>query len=249
MAALLSALWGCAPPQSDATMDLAFASGATWTPGTPSPGQSVTITFSVFNGDTSGATATNVPWRIVRDGVDGFASGVIASIAAGASASQSFTVQEATGTHTYIVLINPDATIAESNLNNDSQAVTISWGGVVVPPGVDLYFPTSASITPASPVGGQTFTLAFTVGNQSGDGSAASNIAWSLTRDGVPGYRSGTIPSLGANTSTVVSFDLTDPTGSHTYSLVLDPANAIPESDESNNTQDAGVAVMISSHG
>jgi subtilase family serine protease len=245
---LACCLSGCGT-QNTATMDLAFASGVTYSPSSPSPGQAVTVTFSVFNGDTTGATATNVAWRVARDNVDGFASGSIASIPAGTSVTQTFSVQESSGTHSYAVIIDPDDAIAESNEDNNVQVITITWGGVAPPPGVDLYFPVAATTTPSSPSGGTTYTLAFTVGNQSGDASTATNIGWSLTRDGVPGYRSGTIPSLGPNTSTVVSIDLTDPTGSHTYELILDPGNTITESNETNNTQSVGVAVMIAAHG
>jgi subtilase family serine protease len=237
--------------QKTPTVNLSFASGAIATPGNPTAGQYVTVTFAVYDSDSSGATLTNVPWRIARDGVDGFAAGSISSLGANStSALQSFSVLEATGTtHTYLIMIDPDNVIKESNENDNTQQLTLSWGVTTPPPGVNLYFAQPPAASPANPTGGTTFNLTFSVGDASGDGTGVTNVDWTVARDGVPNFTTGTIPAIGANSSVGVSIPLTEPSGSHTYQVTLDPSNTIIETNEGDNVQSVTVPVSLTGNG
>src|SRR5690606_31113803 len=104
----------------------------------------------------------------------------------------------------------------------------------VGPAPVDLVAGT-VTVTPANPTTTQAVTLSASVANA---GTAtANNATWRLKLDGAVAG-SGTIASLAAGASTPVSAANLGPYAAvaHTATLEVDFANAIPESNESNNT-------------
>ncbi len=245
--ALMSLFCGGCGTKPASTLDLTFASAPLYSPPAPTSGQIVTISFVVAVNDSS-STPVSVPWRVFRDGVDGFLSGTTAAITPGTTAPQTVQVQEPSGTHSYDIVLDPDGAIAESDENDNVAGVTITWGGTPPPAGVDLYFAVPPAVSPANPAAGATFTLSFTVGNATGDGSGVGGFDWSISRDGIPGYQTGTIPGLGPNATQSVSLNLIESTGSHTFTVILDPNNTVSESNEGDNTQSVTVPVSFASH-
>ena len=214
---------------SSQTADLA-AGVVTVTPANPLPTQPIAITAVVSN--EGNAVANNVAWQLRVDGAL-VASGAIPSLAVGATATVS-TANAGTyaaGQHVAEVLFDPANEIIESSeVNNTSaQAFTVS-----PPATVDLVAGV-VTVTPANPLTTQPVALIAEVRN-AGTGSA-TNVAWQLLIDGAV-VRSGTIANLAVGAMTTVSASNLGPygAGQHTAQLVLDPANAIAESSETNNS-------------
>jgi subtilase family serine protease/pimeloyl-ACP methyl ester carboxylesterase len=207
------------------------------TPSTPTSGQSVVLSATVSNGGNT--TATGVAWQLKVDG-SVIGSGTIANIAAGTSVPVSATsaVTFATGSHSAQLVVDPANLIVESNENNNTSA----QGFTVIPkPVIDLVAGT-LSVTPAAPTSSQTVTLSASVSN--GGSTAAAGVAWQLKIDGAV-VGSGTISTLAAGASTQVTATSANAlaVGSHAAQLVVDPANIIGESNETNNASGQSFSV------
>lgn len=101
---------------------------------------------------------------------------------------------------------------------------------------LDVRVSAGPTATPAQPVIGESTTIRFTVRNTWNQPLAG--IAWELRKTSAPAstLSSGTtdLPAFG---SSAHEFVIASPTrGTHTYEVVVDPANLIAEQDESNNT-------------
>jgi subtilase family serine protease len=208
-----------------------LAGAVTVSPSSPATSQAVTLNATVSNA--GNMAATNVAWQLKVDGTV-VGSGTIPSLApnGGAPVSVATTLGPyAAGSHTAELVVDPQNAIAETIETNNTSSQTF----VVSPtPAVDLVA-ASLMVSPAAPTTGQTLTVTATVSNP---GSAAStNVAWQMKVDGTV-VGSGTILSLAPNGSAPVSAANMGPyaAGSHTAELVVDPQNAIAESDEGNNT-------------
>lgn len=92
------------------------------------------------------------------------------------------------------------------------------------------------SATPAQPVVGQATTISFTVRNTWD--KPLAGVAWELRETGTsPATLATGSADIAAFGSAPQTFIITSPTkGPHTYEVVVDPANAITEQDETNNT-------------
>lgn len=100
----------------------------------------------------------------------------------------------------------------------------------------DLKISIGPGASPAQPVIGQATTISFTLRNTWNQ--PLTGVAWELreTTSGSTVLDTGTV-DLVAFGSSAQSFVITSPTaGTHTYEVVIDPANAVAEDDESNNT-------------
>ncbi|MBK6845368.1 MAG: hypothetical protein IPG88_24250 [Gemmatimonadetes bacterium] len=105
-----------------------------------------------------------------------------------------------------------------------------------------IWSPTRSPLHPNAPTTAQLIKLSASVSNAGN--SSATGVTWQLKIDGsVVG--SGTIATLAAGASTAVSATSTVPfaTGTHGTQLVVDAANLINESNETNNTSAQGFTV------
>ncbi len=102
------------------------------------------------------------------------------------------------------------------------------------PVGVDLTISGTPTYTPATPTSDDTITVSFTITNSGTKGTA--NVPWSAYLEGDP-IASGSVAMLGpAGVSGVQSFTMHAlEGGSHTLSVVVDPANIIAEDNNANN--------------
>jgi CARDB len=99
------------------------------------------------------------------------------------------------------------------------------------------------SASPVQPVAGQATTISFTVRNTWD--KPLTGVAWEL-------HETGTSPAIATGTVDIVAFGSTSQTfiiasptkGTHTYEVVVDPANSIAEQDETNNTS-ATLTVLV----
>ncbi len=229
------------------TADL-VAGVLTVTPGSPLPTQRVALSAIVTN--EGNIAAIDVGWRLLVDGAV-VASGTIGNLAVGASATVGVNNlgPYGIGQHVAEVLVDPTNAIVESSEVNNSRSHAFTVG---VTGAVDLVAGT-VTVTPASPLTTVPFTLSGDVRN-AGSGTA-TNVPWQFLVDNVV-VRSGTIASINAGETVVVNAANVGPyaTGEHTARLVVDPANVIVESSESNNTSSrtftaspAGTADLVAS--
>ena len=96
-------------------------------PAAPTTLDTIAITAHVTNAASAAGSAINAIWRVQRDGVDGFASGIVPTLAPGASADVPFSVPfETAGAHTYVFTIDPDGVSTDSDASNNSQSTTVT---------------------------------------------------------------------------------------------------------------------------
>jgi len=114
---------------------------------------------------------------------------------------------------------------------------------------VDLSLPNSITFSPTNPVEGELITFTVTVANATTTTTAVSNVPWSLTRDSVANYLSGTIPTIAANGTATFTFSLQETAGSHTYTMTIDPTNTVGDVNTANNTQNFDVTVLPATGG
>ena len=107
--------------------DVTITGAPTITPATPVAGDTVTFTVPISNTGSADAAAFN--YTVNRDGIaDALTGSASTGLAQGASSTFTFTATESTsGDHTYIILINPSGGITESNYQNNSKTITVSF--------------------------------------------------------------------------------------------------------------------------
>ncbi len=121
---------GCGHPDKKPSVDLTFYQAPTVLPLTPLDGQAFTVSWRVFNADYfENREALNVAWTISRDGVAGFASGVIPSLRSRTFVDLSFIDTQTAGPHSYAFSIDQADATREANEANNTTGITV----VVVP--------------------------------------------------------------------------------------------------------------------
>lgn len=119
---------------NDTTIGIAFAlpfdlqvDPLTVAPVAPTTLDTITVTAQVTNSATAEGSASGAVWRVMRDGVDSFASGIVPTLAPGAAADVAFTVPfETAGSHTYVFTIDPDGVSTDTDASNNSQSTTVT---------------------------------------------------------------------------------------------------------------------------
>jgi hypothetical protein len=112
-------------------------------------------------------------------------------------------------------------------------------------PSDDLTFFQTPTVTPAAPLDGQTFTLAWRVFDADYyTGKHIDNVAWTVSRDGVAGFASGVVPVLDSRTPVDLSLTDTQTAGTHVYVITVDPGDTTPEANERNNSVTTTITVF-----
>jgi hypothetical protein len=203
----------------------------------PQEGEAITLKAVIKNSGTSASPAGvhKVSFRVNNQEVTASTAPTTTSIAAGASAtlSASSTWSTAHGTYAITALVDPDNTISEFNDSNNSFSENLSVSQI---PGPDLVVK-GISLSPNTPQAGAPVTFSVTLANQGLDatGSAASV---KLVVDGTTSLTGVSSTALAAGATSVVTLSgtWTAANGNHTLLATVDPANAISEAVESNNT-------------
>jgi hypothetical protein len=203
----------------------------------PKEGEAITLKAVVKNAGTAASPsgAHKVSFRVNNQEIAVSTLPATTSIAAGASATLSANAAWSTANGTYAItaIVDPDNTIAEFNDANNSATKSLT---VTQQPGPDLVV-RSISQSPANPTAGTAVTFKVTVANQGVD-AAGSSAAIKLAIDGTTTLTGVTASALAAGTTAVVTLggSWTAANGNHTLLATIDPANAISEAVESNNT-------------
>ncbi|EAU65923.1 putative secreted glycosyl hydrolase [Stigmatella aurantiaca DW4/3-1] len=204
----------------------------------PQQGEAITFKAVVTNSGTAASPSGvhKVSFRVAGQEVAVSTLPASTSLAAGASTTltANSTWSTAFGTYPVTAIVDPDNTIAEFSDNNNSftKNLTVSQS-----PGPDLVIQ-SISWTPTTPSAGTAVRFTVTVANQGLDPTTGNSVALRLVIDGTTTLTGATPSFLAAGASAAVTFSgtWTAVNGNHTFVATADPANAINEAVESNNT-------------
>jgi len=255
MAALLTVMAGCSSggskdsdtQNSSNSPNLLLSSALTYTPLVPNVTDTLSFAATVNNSGDIGAPASR--WDVTRDGVSGFRTGTVGPLAAGASTPLFFTVQEAgAANHTYVLRLDADEMIAEANEGDNQSVATASDA---FNQSTDLQVSGTTNFAPTSPTTNNSLTISAVFVNAGGIGSVvAMNVPWTVSRNGTPGFASGTISSLAPGTSVIVPISVGfETSGTNTYTIAIDPASTISDPNPFNNSFQLIISVAPAASG
>lgn len=217
-------------PRPGMAPDLVVTSA--YTSASPKAGTTISLNARVKNQGNATANGT-----VARFLVDGQVVGnqTLGTIYQGVTLSASVNWVAKQGTHTLTVLADPDDAVDELNESNNALTVTFT----VASNGPELY--ADAPTVNLAPYDARTFTV--TVRNQ-GDKAATPFVVRFL----VDGYAVGAdkaVGTLGANGGSIVltSDAWTATPGDHVVTVLVDAANSVAESDETNNERSEAFTV------
>jgi len=193
-----------------------------WSPETPSKGDIVTISVTVKNQGSDKALPSRVSFY-----VDGSFKTFkdVQSMEAGATVTKDFTWTAEQGSHVIKMIIDEENWIPESEETNNEKSITIS---TLTP---DLIIE-SLAWSPEDPSEGDNVTFTVTIKNQ-GEGKADYSLVFPYVDDAR--LDSASVGTINPGTVDTTTFSWIAQAGSHIISLVIDPNNAVLESNESNN--------------
>ncbi|MFH1148921.1 MAG: CARDB domain-containing protein [Actinomycetota bacterium] len=221
--------------------DLAVVS-LTWLPGEieVSWGASCELIASILNDSGSDVLhAFNVTFF-----VDGTPVGRerVFGLAAGASLNTRAYWQAGAGPHALRVVVDEQDEVLESNGSNNACETSIPPLRIVYP---DFYL-SDVSFQPAEVRYGELVTFSATLSNASVVG-CLREVTVGLLVDGqlVATARVDSLQGYSSRTVVIAWRALVPTSVAHTFALVADPSNALPEEDESNNAFDLGTLVVL----
>ncbi len=210
--------------QAPALPDLVVDS-LTYTPSTPTVG--ATVTFTVVVRNQGNAPAGSFVVRL--QGAGPSQDRTVASLAAGASVTLSFSLPLSTSPETFTATADVLNQVAEANEGNNTRQVTITAAAVPALP--DLIVE-SVTYTPTAPTVGTTLTFQITVRNQGGAPAGLFYIAL----QGLAGTQYASVSALPAGSRVTVTLQLPLSAPSETFTITADATNRVREADETNNT-------------
>ena len=218
-----------------ATRDLRITS-FTVSPTRPVRGQVATATIVVKNEGNSAAGPFPVrwsPWWLASP-----LSSQVATLAPGASTTVNLDyVFTADGTFDTTATVDAANAVAETNESNNGATRQL-----VVEPSLPDLVVDSVAVSPATPLSGQPTTVTITVRNQGNSPAGAFAVQWTPWFLAAP--LSAPVAGLGAGATTAVNLSYTYPfSAAFDSTVVVDPANAVAELVENNNSK--GVQVVV----
>ncbi|MFN0061130.1 MAG: CARDB domain-containing protein [Myxococcaceae bacterium] len=230
--AFFRVLVGPAAALCDLSIDL--ASLAT-TPAVPLPGNATQLSGTVQNVGTIACTATTVE---LREGASTLGSVALASLAPSATANVSFSFTALPGTRLLQLVADASQVTLDSDRANNLAAFTLFVPSSTTPDLAVADF--SLTPNPANP--GEGVLGSVTVRNAGGlSGPVALRI-----RAGSSDIATTSLAPLLPGETTTFAFNLTAPTATTTLEAAIDPANALPELDETNNVASRTLTVQAS---
>jgi subtilase family serine protease len=221
--------------------------GLTATPATINSGDRVNVTFNIKNQGTASASATRQDIVFSTDDTITAQDTVLASVNASTLAPQamvSFTqslvipMNTASGRYFIGVISDAGTTVTESNETNNTASFAITVNSMP-----DLRV-TNFKVTPTSAKPGDTVRIEYVVTNQGTDNAAAHTEEIRLSTDNMLSTTdsllatqqvAGLKPGDTSRTSIDVRIPASTVPGSYFIGVIVDPRNAISESDETNN--------------
>ncbi len=209
-------------------------------PAVPTPTEQATATVTVKNSGSAASTAT-----VLEIKVDGVVSGTavaVPQVAAGGQATLTQTLTAlAAGDHEIQMCVDKGGSVEESDEANNCRMETLTVSTPAAGPDLIIQ---NMSFSPPAPTSAQSVTVTVTVKN-TGTAAAGASTA-ELKVDGVTRCAAIAVPALAANAEANVTCVLEAlPAGGHTLLAVADPANAIPEAGEANNSHAWSLSVAV----
>ena len=201
--------------------DLSIESIA-WTPANPSIGDTVTITVSIKNKGPGQAGFSHVDYYIDDTFLDSVYTG---QIDAGKTVVNSVTWQAVPGTHTIKAIADANNNVAETNENNNEKTVTLS----VSAPDLIIQGVTWSRV---SPLTGDEVSFTVTVKNQGDQTAGSSYINYYIDNSSRGRHY---IEEIVPGATVTRTFTWRVQTDSCVFKVIIDEANNIKESNESNN--------------
>ena len=194
----------------------------TWSPESPSIGDTVTFTVTVKNQDSGRASTSYVAFYID----DAFlTSASVNSINSTATDNKTFTWIAQVGSHVIKAVADFNEKIIESDETNNEMAVTFS------PLAPDLIIETING-SPVSPSIGDTVTFTVTVKNQGTDRAGSLLVDFYVDGSSM-GYE--VVGGIDAGATVTKTFTWTAEAGSHAIKVIVDSNDKVIENDEGNN--------------
>jgi len=208
---------------STATPDLIIQT-ITWSPTSPSVGDTVTFRVTIKNQGSGIADSSRVAYYI--EGSPAVYQDV-QEINAGAAVTKSFTWTAEAGSHTIKAVADFREMVVESDETNNAKTVTFS----TLPPDFIIQ---NITWSPANPSVGDTVIFTVTIGNQGSGRGDYSRVSCYV--DDIY-LSSASVDRIAPNGTDIETFTWTAQVGSHTIKAVADSGNAVAESDETNNAK------------
>ncbi len=222
-------------------------------------GNDLAIGYRVRNLGTGNAGASTAEVRLSTDTTwsandVSLCTDAVGALSAGGSSTSSptgCTVPAATTPSTYQVLVKADSAsaVSESNENNNVSSVSLDvQGSPVTQPDLQL----SSLSVPSTAMPGDTIDVDWTVSNAGAAMSSAALVRFRLSASptygtGAPSLCTVNVPAINAGSSTSgtepCALSAATPWGSGFVVGRVDDAQAVAESDESNNTASDGITV------
>ncbi|WBQ06688.1 CARDB domain-containing protein [Kribbella sp. CA-293567] len=209
----------------------------TWTPAAPSESSPITLSATVRNIGSAAAGATSANFNL---GGTVVGTATVGALAAGASTTVSVNAgTRAEGTYSVSTTVDPTNTIVEQNdANNTFTAATQLV--IAQAPGPDLQV-LSITSNPPNPAVGAPVTFTVAVNNRGTASAAASTTRLTVGSSTLTGA-TGAI-AAGATVNVAISGSWTAASGGATLTATADSANAVAETNETNNSLARSIVV------
>ncbi len=195
----------------------------TWSPASPSIGETVTFSVPVRNQGNGRAGTSRVYFY-----VDGSPRGdrLISSIDGESTSTQTFSWEAVSGTHTIKAVADKDDQVMETDENNNEQSVIFSWVSFA-----DLIIE-DITWLPASPAIGETVTSTISIKNQGSGRADFSRVGYYLDGELMPSI---SVNPIDAGATESKTFSWTAVVGQHEIKAVADANEKVTEDSEDNN--------------
>ena len=204
----------------------------TWSPVSPSTGETVNFIVTIENRGNNGASRSYVAYYI-----DGSSRGNndVPEMDAGAIVIKTFTWTAQAGSHAIKTYVDMENQIPEGNESNNEKTVSV--------PAPDLIID-ALTWSPLNPSKDDSVTFSVTIKNRGSGRAEPSSVAFDI--DGsAQDYEN--IQEIEAGATATKTFVWEAQAGSHTARVIADGLNQIFESNESNNEQSLSLSVALPS--
>ncbi|MFH1646573.1 MAG: CARDB domain-containing protein [Chloroflexota bacterium] len=209
----------------------------TWSPSPPLISHQTTFTVTVKNQGKTGAGFSRLYFHISGAHSLHEYTAEIPEIAAGDTATRTFTWTSPDASQNFVAVIDGDNYIFESNESNNTMSKTVVFSPPT--PTADLIVQ-SITCAPPGPTLGDTVTITATVKNQGTRLANPSHLAYYVDDTLLATVY---IDQLNAGETDTVTADWRARAGPHTVRAVADVNNAVAETDETNNEKAVTIAV------
>ena len=199
----------------------------TWTPTNPSIGDTITFTATIKN-QGNGSSSSSRVYFYLDGSTSHFTYKNFGGLSADATTTVPFTWTAQAGLHTFKAVVDKDNAVTECDETNNEKTIAFSATSL------SDFVVQNIKWTPASSSTGELITFTATIKNQ-GNGSSSNNYVHFYFDDSNTHHTAQSFTGITTGSTNTVSFTWKAQAGFHTLKAVVDKANTVTESDESNN--------------